>query len=311
MQLNQLRAFLAVADELHFGRAAQRLHLAQPPVSRAVRALERELGATLFERSTRSVRITAAGEALVGPATEVFEALRRAADAVRPAQAREAGVVRIASAGPSADRLVGVLVRAVRQQHRGIRLELCSHQFARPLMDRLLDGDVEIALGQWDDVPAGVGARVVQDDALVLAVPSGHPLAGRDSVRVAELEEEAFVSLPPVEGGVLPDRLRRLAHAAGFAATVVQVAPDAHSALSLVAAEVGCHLTLRSVAEAAVHPDVRFLRVTDPVAPVWLQMAWRHGPPTSALAAVLELARRVAPGHDDGCDGGPLEAGAR
>jgi DNA-binding transcriptional LysR family regulator len=334
IELSHLRAFLAVAEELHFGRAAQRLHLAQPPISRAVRALERELGATLFERTTRSVRITPAGEALIGPATEVFDALRRAAAAVRAIEHGEVGLVRIAYAGASTHRLVGALARAVRQEHPGILLELFSQQFARPLIDRLLDGDIELALGRWDDVPAGVTSRVVQDDGLVLAVPSRHRLAGRDSVRVAELEGEAFVSLPPVQGGVLPDRLRRLAHAAGFAADVVQVAPDTHSALSLVAAEVGCHLTLSSVAEAVTDPHVRFLRVTDPVDPVWLQLAWRDGAQAPALAAVLDVARRVAPGlgevpapavpdrhsrtkgtltdhGDKGCDGAPPEEGAR
>lgn len=295
MELNQLRVFLAVAEELHFGRAAQRLHLAQPPVSRAVRALERDLGSTLFERNTRSVRLTPAGEALFDPAREVFEALRRASDAVRAVERGDTGMVRIAYAGASTHQLVGDLSRAIRLQHPGIRLELVSQRFAQPLLDSLLDGGIELALGRWDHLPVGIAARVVQDDGLSLAVPSGHRFATRASVRVTELRDEAFVSLPPVPGGVLPDRLQKLSHAAGFAADVVQVAPDTYSALALVAAEVGCHLTLTSVAEAVVDPHVRFLRVEDEVAPVWLQMAWHQERITPALRAVLHVADEVAP----------------
>lgn len=292
MELGHLQVFLAVAEELHFGRAAQRLHMAQPPVSRAVRALERNVGSTLFERSTRSVRLTAAGQALIEPAREVFDALRRAQEAVRAVERGDVGLVRIAYAGASTHRLVGDLARAVRHRHPGIRLELFSQQFAQPLLDRLLAGDVEVALGRWDQTPAGVASRVIEADALCLAVPAGHRLAGREHVRVAELADECFVSLPPVAGSVLPDRLRKLSLAAGFAAEVVQVAPDTYSALSLVAAEVGCHLTLVSVSHAVQDPHVRFLPVDDEVDPVSLQIAWRDDHVTSVLQAVLDVADR-------------------
>jgi len=295
MELSHLRAFLAVAEELHFGRAAQRLHLAQPPVSRAVRALERELGAALFQRSTRFVRLTPAGEALVGPANQVFEALHRAAAAVTAAERGQTGRVRIAYAGASTQQLVGRLARAVRQAHPGIQLELSSQQFAQPALERLLAGDIEVALGRWDHVPAGVFSRIVLDDDLVLAVPAGHRLARRDDISMADVAGEAFVSLPPVPGGVLPDRLRRLSHGAGFAADVVQVAPDTHSALSLVAAGVGCHLTLSSVAVAAGDPSLSFLRIRDEVDPVGLRLAWRDEVATPALAVVLGLAELVVP----------------
>ena len=83
MEISQLRAFLAVAEELHFGRAAERLHIAQPPLSRTIQQLERQLGTRLFDRSTRSVRLTTAGQALIEPATAVLDAVRRAEGAVR------------------------------------------------------------------------------------------------------------------------------------------------------------------------------------------------------------------------------------
>ena len=290
MDIEQLRSFLAVADELHFGRAAERLHVAQPPLSRTIKQLERELGTRLFDRNTRSVRLTSSGQALMDPAKEVLDALRRAETAVRSADHGEVGTVRIAFAGVSTHRLVARLARVVRSQRPGIQLELSSQNFAQPAMKRLLAGETDLALGRWDVVPAEISAQVVMPDSLVLAVPDTHPLAGARRLSIGQLVSEGFVSLPPHEGSVLPDRLRRLAHANGFVADVVQVAPDTQTALALVSAEVGCHLTLASVAENVTDPHVVFIPLNEstPSLDVHLRAAWRRDDQNPALRAVLD-----------------------
>jgi DNA-binding transcriptional LysR family regulator len=290
MDVEQLRSFLAVADELHFGRAAERLHVAQPPLSRTIKRLERELGTRLFDRNTRSVRLTSSGQALMDPAQEVLDALRRAETAVRSADHGEVGTVRIAFAGVSTHRLVARLARVVRSQRPGIQLELSSQNFAQPAMKRLLAGETDLALGRWDVVPAEISAQVVMPDSLVLAVPDTHPLAGARRLSIGQLASEGFVSLPPHEGSVLPDRLRRLAHANGFVADVVQVAPDTQTALALVSAEVGCHLTLASVAENVTDPHVVFIPLNEstPSLDVHLRAAWRRADQNPALRAVLD-----------------------
>ena len=290
MDIEQLRSCLAVADELHIGRAAERLHVAQPPLSRTIKRLERELGTRLFDRNTRSVRLTSSGQALMDPAKEVLDALRRAETAVRSADHGEVGTVRIAFAGVSTHRLVARLARVVRSQRPGIQLELSSQNFAQPAMKRLLAGETDLALGRWDVVPAEISAQVVMPDSLVLAVPDTHPLAGARRLSIGQLVSEGFVSLPPHEGSVLPDRLRRLAHANGFVAEVVQVAPDTQTALALVSAEVGCHLTLASVAENVTDPHVVFIPLNEstPSLDVHLRAAWRRDDQNPALRAVLD-----------------------
>jgi len=290
MDIEQLRSFLAVADELHFGRAAERLHVAQPPLSRTIKQLERELGTRLFDRNTRSVRLTSSGQALMDPAQEVLDALRRAETAVRSADHGEVGTVRIAFAGVSTHRLVARLARVVRSQRPGIQLELSSQNFAQPAMKRLLAGETDLALGRWDVVPAEISAQVVMPDSLVLAVPDTHALAGARRLSIGQLASEGFISLPPHEGSVLPDRLRRLAHANGFVADVVQVAPDTQTALALVSAEVGCHLTLASVAENVTDPHVVFIPLNEstPSLDVHLRAAWRRADQNPALRAVLD-----------------------
>jgi DNA-binding transcriptional LysR family regulator len=290
VDIAQLRAFIAVAEELHFGRAAERLHFAQPPLSRTIQQLERELGTKLFDRSTRSVRLTAAGQSLLQPAYQVVESLRRAEAAVRAADSGEVGLVRIAFAGVSSYQLVAEWARLVRQHRPGIRLELYSQNFAVPTMRKLVNDEVDVALGRWDVIPAGIESRIAATDSLVIALPDTHPLAQAASISIGDLRDEEFVSLPPYEGAVLPDRLRRLAHEAGFSADVVQVAPDTQSALALVSAEVGCHLTLASVAEHAAQTHVAFVPLQDQTLDVDLQLAWRSDDANPALATVLSLA---------------------
>jgi DNA-binding transcriptional LysR family regulator len=288
MDVGQLRAFLAVAQELHFGRAAERLNMTQPPLSRIIKQLETELGTRLLDRNTRSVKLTSSGQALVAPATEVFEALRRAEEAVRSADNGEAGMVRIAFAGVSTHQLVARLARQVKSNRPRIQLELSSQNFAQPAMNKLVQGETDIALGRWDVIPAEVSSRVVMPDSLVVAMPDTHPLAGSRRIAMGRLATEAFISLTPFEGAVLPDRLRRLAHANGFVADIVQVAPDTQTALALVSAEVGCHLTLASVARNATDPHVVFIPLEDSTADVDLRAAWRRNDASPALQAVLE-----------------------
>jgi len=295
MENSQLRAFLAVAEELHFGRAAERLHMAQPPLSRTIQQLERQLGTRLFDRSTRSVRLTTAGHALVEPAKSVLEAVRRAESAVQAADLGEIGVVRLVFAGVSTYQLVAEWARLVRQFRPGIHLELSSQNFAQHGMRKLLNNDADIALGRWDLIPAGIAARVAVHDTLVMAMPDTHRLAQAASVSFSDLADEEFISLPAYEGAVLPDRLRRLAHAAGYAADVVQVAPDTQSALALVSAEVGCHLTLSSVAKNAAQGHVAFVPVSDETMDVNLRLAWRQQDDSPALRSVLSLAEELLP----------------
>ncbi|NEW37582.1 LysR family transcriptional regulator [Nocardia cyriacigeorgica] len=296
MDIGQIRAFLAVAEELHFGRAAERLHIAQPPLSRTIKRLERELGTTLFDRNTRSVTLTDSGKALISPANDVLDAARRAQAAVRSADDGDVGLVRIAFAGVSTHRLLARLARVVRSERPGIELELSSQNFAQPAMRKLLDGETDLALGRWDIVPPEVSARVVMPDSLVLAVADTHTSAAAGRISIADVATEPFVALPPHEGSVLSDRLRRLAGEHGFVADIVQIAPDTQTALALVSAEVGCHLTLASVAGNVTDPHVVFLPLIDSTPDVDLRVAWRTADTSPALRAVLQEVMNLDPG---------------
>jgi DNA-binding transcriptional LysR family regulator len=293
MDVSQLRAFLAVAEELHFGRAAERLHMAQPPLSRTIQHLERELNTRLFERNTRSVRLTASGRALLVSAQEVMHSLRRAAESVRDAAEGETGLVRIVFSGISTYPLVAALARSLRASKPGIQLELSSQTFALPAMRLLINRETDLALGRWDVIPAGIAEETVMRDSLVVAVPLTSPIADRPVVSFVDLKEEKFISLPPYEGSVMPERLQRLARVAGFVPDVVQIAPDTQSALVLVSAGIGSHVTLASVARNVRDENFRFIPIPEVDAEVDLTAAWRAQDTSPALRIVLEHLREL------------------
>ncbi|AII06735.1 MULTISPECIES: LysR family transcriptional regulator [Rhodococcus] len=298
MEISQITAFLAVAEELHFGRAAQRLHSAQPPLSRTIRQLEKQLGATLFERNTRNVRLTPAGEALLGPAREILDACRLAEIAVAAAGRGQVGRVRIGFAGVSSHLLIGRWAKLVRHTHPGIEFVLDSSAFASEALNKLLDGTLDIGLVRWIFTPPGIASRVILNEDFVVAVPTDHALAGRDSVRIEELATEPWVTLPADPGSALRDSLQRAAHDAGFTPRIVQSAPDSMALMALVSAEVGCALTVSSVAENVNNPDVVFLPLVGGPSTLQLRIAWRADDDSAALREVLRLSEEALPTPD-------------
>ncbi|WP_432825566.1 LysR family transcriptional regulator [Dactylosporangium sp. CA-092794] len=295
MELAHVRAFISVAQELHFGRAARRLHMSQPPLTRLVQQLEQELGTRLFERTTRRVALTAAGQAFLQPAKDVLEAARKAESAAKAAEHGEVGCVRLAYASASTQMLVSRIAKRTRETFPGIQIELYSSHYAYPALESVVNGDMDLALGRWDHIPAGVSSRLVAKDSLVIALSATHPLAGRPWVTMAELAREPFVSLPPHAGSVMVDRLRRLSLEAGFVADVVQIAPDSWTMLSLVAVGLGCSLTLSSVPENVTYPGVVFIPLAGETEPVPVRLAWRDDTTNAATATVRRVCGEVLP----------------
>lgn len=295
MEVNQARAFLAVAEELHFGRAAARLRMAQPPLSRLIRQLERTMGATLFERSTRHVALTSAGQALLEDAQTLVSVSESAKQSVRSAMVGETGKVRLGFAGASINRQVGQLARNIRAARPGISLELYSSQFSHLGLQRVVDESLDLVIGRWDFLPAGIESAVIGLEQLLVALPESHPLAGREQLSMAELAEDPWIVLPAGAGAALQNRLNSLAMAAGFVPRVVQTAPDSWTLVVLVGAGLGCSLTLDSVRDNIASDGVSFVPLAGGGKPLEVRMIWRCADASSALRAVVELAERMFP----------------
>ncbi|GHD05240.1 LysR family transcriptional regulator [Zhihengliuella salsuginis] len=295
MEVHQARAFLAVAEHLHFGRAAQSLHMAQPPLSRMIRRMEAELGADLFDRSTRHVELSPQGAALVEPARELVRISESMASIVRDSLDGSTGRVALGFAGGSVNDLVGDLAREVRARRPGIDLELHSSQFSHVGLERVLAGNLDVVLGRWDHLPPAVDSRLVAKEQLLVALPEGHRLAAEDAVRAEDLADEAWIVLPGGARGTLTNRMHTLALNAGFAPRRLQTAPDSWTIMVLVGARMGVSLTLSSVREHTPAPGVAFRPLAPAPDPVQVRMIWRRDDANPALTAVVDISRETLP----------------
>jgi len=298
MEIKDFEAFVAVAEELHFGRAARRLHTSQPPLSARIKQLEADLGIRLFERSTRSVSLTDAGARLLSPARRVLSqvaATRNLADSIA---AGDQGRVRIAFAGASSQRVLPILTRAVREAHPGIELQLESQTYVYTAVERLLDGTIDLAFSRLPTPNPELESRVVEVEQILCALPEGHPLADLPILSLSDLHDEDFVSLPADTGSILQSTMYALCVTAGFRPRVTQVAPDSATVLALVAAGAGVTITLSSVtpvqsvgivyrALEGIHPSHMFATLT-----------WRRADVSPTLATVLSVSEKALPTPD-------------
>lgn len=295
MEVHKATAFLAVAEELHFGRAAARLHMAQPPLSRLIRQLETELGADLFIRNTRHVSLTPQGQALLEPAQELVRLAKQMKDVVLKSKNGMIGHVRLGFAGASVNQAVGELARRIRRQRPGISLELFSSQFSHLGLQRVLDNSLDLVIGRWDFLPAEIDSRLVAYEELLIALPESHRLAGQEAVAATDLADEPWLVLPGGAGATLPNRLNTLAMNAGFVPRIVQVAPDSWTLVVLVGAEMGVALTLSSVREHVPSRGVVYKPLSQEHKPVEVRLIWRRGDLNPALRSVIEVSKSVFP----------------
>ena len=295
MEIQQARAFVAVAEELHFGRASERLRLTQSALSRSVAQLERSLGSKLVDRTTRSVELMPAGEALLPHAREIITLVDRCGDIVSEASQGRTGRVRLGFASASTNHIVGSLVREIRHRLPGLRLELESSALSHRGLEQILEGTLDIALGRWDLLPAQVSSRIITHEELVLALPAGHHLASRAQVSLRDLERDSWIALPSGPGAALPQRLHMLAAKAGFVPRVTQLAPDSATSMVLVASGFGVAMTQSSVQEHIYAPGVVFRPIAESPPPLPVRLVWRREDTSPALAEVIDVAEALHP----------------
>jgi DNA-binding transcriptional LysR family regulator len=291
----QLQVFSAVAEELHFGRAAERLHLAQPYLSRTIRALEADLGAPLFDRTTRRVELTPAGRALLEPAEAILRMRERARADVQHAHRGDSGHLQISFAGPSSQVMVGKLARKVREQYQRIDLAFRPGRYGPAVLQELLEHTTDLGLARFAHAPPGVASRAVAVERGVLAVPAAHPVAEAASISFADLHGEPFVMLPEAFGSAVRAMFVSGCHAAGFAPNIVQTAPDSWTCVALVAAGVGLHFTTDAAIRQMTLEGVRVVPLAEETPSVYGYLVWRTSNRDPALANVLRLSEQVLP----------------
>ncbi|MFC9454861.1 LysR substrate-binding domain-containing protein [Streptomyces sp. NPDC056983] len=297
MELRRLQAFVAVAEELSFSRAAARLHMSQPPLSQQIKRLEQDVGVELLHRTTRSVELTAAGAAFLTEVRSALDSLEAAKRAAHRAAEGVTGVVRLAFSGPTSYRELLAIAREFRLRHPTVRLDIVGPYYGGELAERLHLREADAGLVRLPLPDTGLRVRELLRHPLVAAVPCEHPLAARESLTLTDLRDVPFVSYPAGRGSIVRDLVMSAFLAQGATPRIVQDAPDTHTLLSLVGASVGIGLTPDSAGHLAV-PGVTLVPVLDaPALP--LGLAWRADDTDPAVAALVDLVGTFADGLRD------------
>ncbi|NBM16307.1 LysR family transcriptional regulator [Streptomyces sp. GC420] len=283
--LAQLHTFAVLAEELHFGRAAARLGIAQPPLSQQIRRLEDRVGHALFSRAPGGVTLTAAGRELLPAARRALASLTDGLAAARAAGSGRAGRLRIGFAASLALTVLPGLLRTFRERFPDVRMDI-HEMTTTPQIAALHDRTIDIGLLR--EPPAGepeLAFRTVLTESFVAVLPSTHPLAARRTVPVGQLADSPFVLLPRAVGPRLHDRITGLCAAAGFTPRVAQHAVEWQTVCALVEAGLGVSLAPASIRRIRLK-GVAFRRIEPGAARTRVAVAWRRDD-TSPLVANL------------------------
>lgn len=287
--LDQLRGFVVVAEELHFGRAAERLSMTQPPLSRQVQKLEQAVGVRLFERDHRKVELTTAGETFLAEARRILALASGALAQAQRIQAGSAGTVRIGFTATSTFGVLTSLLNVVSEAYPDLHLDLFE-MVTREQVSRLLDGELDLGLARPPFDRTAFASRLLHREELLLALPSGHRLAHLDRpVRVDDLVNEPLIMYSPAEARYFYDLVVRL-----FPVTsenVVHTVSQVLTMLWLVADGRGIAFVPASSSRLAIGGVT--LRSIEglPVRPVELHLLWAREARNPALHTVLACLR--------------------
>ena len=289
MELRHLRYFVAVAEERHFGRAAERVGIAQPPLSRQLQDLERELGYPLVDRARRPIELTAAGQTLLEHGRSILEAVEIAVRETRRAGAGHSG--RIAIGYPQSLAYSGLtgLLRAFRERSPDVAIEVRELPPADQV-EALKRGDLDVGFVRAPLEEPQLSSENIRTERLVLALPADHRLAIRERVALSAVSREPFVFFPRARGPGFFDLLISVCRSSGFTPHIVQEAPQI-DVLALVAAGFGLSILPESVRELR-RADI-VLRPIIGAPTTELRLVWRSGDPSPAVLRFIETVRSV------------------
>jgi DNA-binding transcriptional LysR family regulator len=287
-----LRAFLAVSDELHFGRAAERLGIAQSALSQQIRRLEDTVGIELLTRTSRRVALTPAGLEMRAGAERLLGDLDRTIQRARAANAGQVGTVTVGSQAAALNSLVPDIISALAQRAPELRVhlrQLTSEEQAAGL----LTGAIDLGLVREVDRRSGLQLETLLDEPVHAVLASTHRLAGRATIDLAELADEPFVLWRRIGSPAYFDDITAACRAAGFSPRIAYEMRGSQARQGLVAAGLGVSLEAASHADSG-HRGVRFVPLTGRPITARIQLAWAPARPDPRRDLVLRVARETA-----------------
>jgi DNA-binding transcriptional LysR family regulator len=292
MDLVLLRTFLALAERLHFGRSSEYLDISQPALSQRIRRLEDELGVALFHRTSRSVRLTDAGEALVPEARRVIVSYEQALAQTRNAAAGGGGHLAIASVSAGLNGITPMIVGALRRNVPGVAVQLTPMDTPE-MLNALRYGHVDIGIAR--SAGNATDLRVVRlvEEPMVVVLPADHRLVARARISPADLRDEEFVLWPRSTNPSFHDQVLALCAAEGFRPQVAMEGTDIETQLGLVSAGVGVSLQPASFANLR-RTGVEWRPLAGVAPRSWLELVWREPVRSRLVTMVGEIAHEQA-----------------
>jgi LysR family transcriptional regulator, benzoate and cis,cis-muconate-responsive activator of ben and cat genes len=289
VELRHLRYFVAVAEELHFGRAARRLGMAQPPLSLQIQRLESELGLRLFERTSRRVQLTEAGHYLLGESRRLLTDIERIAEGTQRAARGETGSLTVAFASSVMFLSLPRIIRRFRDQFPGVHLELRELPTGAQLV-ALRTGELDVGFLRQPPPDHLLRTERVMRESLVIALSRRHPLATRRRLTLADLANDDFVLFPQEIAPGTHAQVVALCAEAGFNPRVVQVSREMYTTVSLVEAGMGVTIIPESVRKMGWR-GVKYFSIPSSKAITHIDAAWRADNKNPIVAALLEIVR--------------------
>jgi len=287
MELRHLRYFIAVAEELHFGRAAERLHIAQPPLSLQIRQLEEEIGARLFERSKRRVALTAAGEVFLREALKTMAQIEEAVSQAQRASRGEVGQLAIGFIQSAAINVLPGILQTFRDRFPEVDIKL-REATPTQVHNDLVDEQIHIGFLRPPINHDALECETVLNEPLLAALPQAHPLARQKKLALKSLSNERFILFPRAASPGFYDQLVSVCREAGFSPVIGQEAVQMQTILGLVAGGMGVALipaSIRSLrSDGVIYRELREL-----TAQAEMVVAWRRDNQSPTLHAFLNV----------------------
>ena len=289
MELRHLQYFVVVAEELHFGRAAARLQMTQPPLSQQIQQLEKEMGVTLFSRTKRKVELTEAGELFLKEVKKAFSQIEKAVEVAQSAQRGEVGSLSIGFVGAAIYDILPPIVREYRKKFPKVSVVL--HELSTPeQVNALHDNRIDIGFVRPPITSQLIQLEPIQKLSCTICLPKAHPLAEKEKIYIEDLQDEPFVFISRHVWPVLYDAVLSLCRSAGFSPKIVQEATEYQTVMGLVAAEIG--ITVIPVSANKLYKtDVVYKEIHDSNFVAEMAVMYRKNNSNPELLEFLKIAR--------------------
>lgn len=295
VDVRRLRYFLAVAEELHFGRAAERLNIAQPALSRQIANLEGAIGALLFDRTRSNIHLTAAGEALLPRARDILARVADAARVAKRASEGSVGVLQIGFVGSATFSILPSILNAFRKTHRDVELVLHAMNTSE-LRAAIVDRSIDVAFARPGINDPEVVNFVVFREPLIVALPESDPLAVQNHISLSDLSSRPFVLYPRHPRPSFADFILQVCRTEGFSPDIAQETMEIQTALALVSVGAGVSIVPESASEAQLN-GVAYRPILGDVPQTQLSLTYRRDNRSAVVAAFCSQVRSPKQGR--------------